>query len=80
MSGSRRPRRPEPRITDLATHPQAWVNLRVAADFLEMDYRSVVAYLEEQHLQAAWKGRRRRIHLAELARFKAWLAQRAIAS
>lgn len=73
-------RRPDPRITDLRTHPKKWVNFSVAAEFLEMDRRALAAYADEGHIAFEWKGRRRKIHLDELARFTAWLKARAHAS
>ncbi len=74
------PRRKEPRIANPETHPREWVNFTVAAVFLDMDRRALNAYVEEGRCAYEWKGRRRRISLGELVRFKAWLRERAQAS
>jgi hypothetical protein len=66
-------RRPEPRIEDPATHPKRWVNFTVAAEFLEMDRRALNAYVDEGKVAAEFKGRRRKIHINEIVRFKAAL-------
>lgn len=76
----KRPRKAEPRIVDPATHPRAWVNLSVAAHFLEMDRRALIAYIDEGRLTVEYKGRRRKAHVDELVRFKAWLRRRVLAS
>lgn len=70
-------RRPEPRIVDPATHPKKWVNLTVAAEFLEMDRRALNLYIADGQAHAELKGRRLRMHVTEVARFKAWLRQQA---
>lgn len=77
---SKTPRTPEPRIIDPATHTRKWVNLTVAAEFLEMDRRALNAYLEDGKAVAEWKGRLRKMHIDEVVRLKAWLRRRPIAS
>jgi hypothetical protein len=66
------PATPEPRITNLATHPKHWVSLTVAAEFLSMSYYSLHCAIEEGTLHVEWKGRRRKVHVDELRRFEAW--------
>ena len=73
-------RLPEPRIVDPATHPHRWVNFTVAAEFVEMDRRALNSYVDEGRVAYEWKGRRRRINVDELVRFKRWLKERARAS
>jgi hypothetical protein len=73
-------RQPEPRIVDPKTHTKKWVNLTVAAEFLEMDRRALNAYLEEGRAAAEWKGRLRKMHIDEVVRLKEWLRRRPIAS
>jgi hypothetical protein len=81
MNKRKVPRKPDPRISDPTTHRQRWVNLTVAAIFLDgMDRRGLLAYIDEGLIRAEWKGRRRRIHIDELVRFQGWLRQRAAAS
>lgn len=74
------PRRPDLRITDPTSHPVRWVTFTVAAEFLEMDRRALLAYAEQGDIAWEWKGRRRKIQLDELVRFQEWLQQRPIAS
>lgn len=62
-------RRPEPRIVDLATHPRTHVSIRVAADFLDLDERTVRARIDAGHLRASQDGRRVRIPLESLAEY-----------
>lgn len=69
---SRVPRRAEPRITNLSTHTVDPVCLTVAATYLGMDRRALNLYIAEGKFNVVWKGRRRKAHLAEIARFDAW--------
>ena len=77
---SRVPRRAEPRISDPKTYPHETVCLTVAAHFCSMDRRALNAYIDEGHLAYEWKGRRRRVRVEDVVRFKAWLRARAQAS
>lgn len=64
-------RRPDPRIVDPATHPKAYVSLRVAAFFLDdMDERTVRARIEEGQLPAIRDGRVYRIKVLDLVAYK----------
>jgi len=45
-----------------------------------MDRRALNAYIDEGHLAYEWKGRRRRVRVEDVVRFKAWLRARAQAS
>lgn len=65
-----RGRRPEPRIQDPATHPRQYVSLAVAADFLEIDRKTLNIYLLDRTLAFQQLPRRRRIEVAELVAFK----------
>ncbi len=74
-------RRPEPRVEDPATHPRKWVNLSRAAEFLNMDRRALNLYIADGSVRAEpWGRGRKKIHVDELARFKAWLRRRLLAS
>jgi hypothetical protein len=70
------PRKPYQRIADPKTHPDRWVLFTVAAEFLEMDRRALEAYVDEGDVAWEWKGRRRKIHIDEVVRFKAALKAR----
>jgi hypothetical protein len=72
----RRPRQPEPRIVDPSTHPQKWVNLSVAAEFLGMDRRALHLYIAEGVVTVEPRGRRYKMHIDEAVRFKWWLKRR----
>lgn len=65
----RHSRRAEPRIFDAATHPRRWVSLIVAAEFLEVDRKTLGIYLADRRLEFQWFGRRRKIAVAELVAF-----------
>jgi hypothetical protein len=74
------PRKPYQRIENPTTHPDRWVVFTVAAEFLEMDRRALNAYADEGDIAWQWKGRRRKIEIVEVVRFKGWLRARAMAS
>lgn len=59
-------RSPEPRIVDPATHPKSSVCLSVAAEFLELDERTVRARIESGELKALRDGKVYRIALSDL--------------
>lgn len=63
--------RPEPRIVSLASHPRRWVGLRVAADYLRIDARTLRARIEDGRLEAIRDGRIYRISLTALADYEA---------
>jgi hypothetical protein len=77
MRSRKVPRRKEERISDPAAYPKETVNFSVAAEFLEMDRRALNAYVDQGDCGYEWRGRRRRIRVSELVRFKAWLSRRA---
>jgi excisionase family DNA binding protein len=64
----RRGRYPEPRITDLDTHPDRFVCLIVAAEYLELDVRTLDRWIDEGRIVAVPFGRRRKIAKDELQR------------
>jgi excisionase family DNA binding protein len=63
-------RRAEPRIKDLATHSRRNVSLRVAADYLGIDRRTLNNYLDAGLLAFLQFGKRRKIAIEELAAFE----------
>jgi excisionase family DNA binding protein len=63
-------RKPEPPITDPATHPRQSVCLRVAADYLELDERTVRARIESGDLPAIKDGKVYRIDLSSLIAYE----------
>lgn len=64
-----RARRTQPRITDPRTYPREWVCLRVAAEFLGVDERTVRARIEDGRLPAIRDGRVYQIALADLLQY-----------
>ena len=64
-------RRAEPRIRDLRTHPRPHVSLCVAAEFLGLDERTVVARIDAGRLTAFRDGKAWRISIAALAAYDA---------
>ena len=74
---SRRKRRPQPRIVDLATEPRPFVNLRVAADALGMCTPAVLARIERGDIAASCDGKIWRVSVASL---RAYVARLAMAS
>jgi excisionase family DNA binding protein len=66
----RRVRRMEPRIVDPATHPRRAVCLQVAAEFLEVDARTVRARIESGELAAERDGKVYRIAVAALVAYR----------
>lgn len=64
-----RPRRAEPRIVDPATHPRREVGLRVAAEYLGLDERTVRARIEEGRLPAYRDGKVYSISIADLVQY-----------
>lgn len=73
MLASRRRRRPQPSIVDLESDPRAWFGLRVVADFLMLNERTVRARIEEGRLDAEIDGRVYRISKASLLAYRARL-------
>lgn len=65
-----RHRRAEPRIVDPATHPRRSVCLRVAAEFLEIDERTLRARIEDGKLDAFRDGKVYRIALPDLVAYR----------
>jgi len=65
---------------DPRQHPKAWVCLIVAAEFLEMNVKSLDAYMAEGRIAWEWKGRRRKIHRDEVSRFDRWQREQRKAS
>lgn len=66
-----RARSKEPRIVNPATHPRRYVSLIVAAEYLEIDRKTLSAWLDEGKLPFTEHGRRRRILLRDLLAFEA---------
>lgn len=65
------PRRREPRIENIANHPRRYVSVRVAAEYLERDERTVRGLMELGVLgYSLTGGGRRRIEVAELAAYE----------
>ncbi len=66
------PRGPEPRIDRRhpLDHPRESVSLTVAADYLEVDVKTLGKYLAERLLEHFVYRRRRRIDVVELVAFK----------
>jgi excisionase family DNA binding protein len=62
-------RRAEPRIVDPKTHPRRVVCLRVAADYLDMDERTLRARIEAGTLRARRDGKLYRIAVDDLIRY-----------
>jgi excisionase family DNA binding protein len=63
-------RRPEPSIADPSTHPREEVCVRVAAEFLGMDRRTVVARIEDRVLEAWRDGKVYRIPVSALVAYR----------
>lgn len=59
-------RRPEPRIVDWINHPTEEVSLIVAAEFLHMDTRTLVARIDRGEIPAWHNGRLWRIRVTDL--------------
>lgn len=68
---SHRPRKREERIKDPATHPKSSVCLKVAAEFLGMDDRTLRVRIERGDLPAFVDGRVYRINLDDLIAYQA---------
>jgi excisionase family DNA binding protein len=64
-----RGRRSEPRIVDPATHPRRTVCLRVAAEYLEIDERTLQTRIDDGKLKAFRDGRVCRIEVVELVAY-----------
>lgn len=62
-------RRPETRITDPALHPKPYVCLRVGAEYLGVDERTLRARIESGALPARRNGKRYLIAVAALVRY-----------
>lgn len=67
---------PELRIASLASHPKRYVCLIVAAEYLEIDARTLNDWIDEGRITATPFGRRRKIAISELQAFE----QRRLAS
>lgn len=65
-----RARGPEPRIVDPSTHVRRYVSVRVAADYLEIDRKTMAKYLDGRLLTFVQFGRRRKIAVEELVDFE----------
>lgn len=62
-------RRIEPRIVDPKTHPRTYVGIRVAAEFLEVDPKTLAVWLDNGELEFQQLPRTRRIAVSELVAF-----------
>lgn len=65
-----RHRRREPRIVDPLTHPKRYVSLTVAADYLEVDLKTLRKYLEAGMLAYQDLVTHRKIAVSELVAFE----------
>lgn len=63
-------RKKEQRITDPSTHPKRTVCLRVAAEYLEIDERTLRLFVESGDLPAFRPGRIYRIAVTDLMAFE----------
>lgn len=63
-------RKKEPRIQDAATHPRRFVSLVVAAEYLEVDRKTLNTYMDEGLIDFEQRGQRRKIAVAELVAFE----------
>lgn len=70
MDTPRRGRQKEPRIVNLATHPRRDVCLRVAAEYLRINERTLRARIEVGRLHAMRDGKSYRISLASIAAYE----------
>ena len=59
----------EPRIDNLETYPKKYACLRVAAEYLEIDIRTLDAWIDDGTIEAVPYGKHRRIAIEELRRF-----------
>lgn len=66
-----RSRRAEPRILDVLTDRRRYVGLRVTADYLNMDVRTLKKFLANKLLRAVPFGSRQRIEIKEIIAFEA---------
>jgi excisionase family DNA binding protein len=66
----RRPRGAETRITDPTTHPRRYVSLVVAAEYLEVDRKTLGVWLLNRKLAFVTFGKRRKIEVSELVAFE----------
>lgn len=64
-------RRPEPRIAHLATHPRKTVGLKVAAEYLEIDERTLRARIDRGDIDALCDERVIRIDVDSLRAYVA---------
>lgn len=70
MTASRLGRRPEPRIVDWITHPTESVPLVVAAEFLHMDTRTLVARIDAGQIPAWRDGKVWRLKVTDLVVYR----------
>lgn len=63
-------RKADKRITDPATHPRRYVSLVVAADYLEVDRKTLNTYLDAGLLPFTLFKSRRRILVTDLVAFE----------
>lgn len=63
-------RRKEPRIVTLATHPRRAVCLRVAAEYLDINERTLRARIELGRLRVVRDGKSYRIPLESIAAYE----------
>lgn len=66
----RRQRGPDQRIIDPETHPKRYVSLVVAADYLEIDRKTLGYYLDEGKIAYVERRSRRKIAVTELVAFE----------
>lgn len=64
------PRKTEPRIVDPARHPKRDVCLTVAAEYLGMHARTLLARIQEGKLPAIRDGKVYRIAVSDLVRYE----------
>lgn len=67
---NRRGRQREPRIMNPSQHTRRYVSLVVAAEYLEVNRKTLNAYIEEGLLAAYQFGARRRVRAKDLVEFE----------
>lgn len=65
-----RPRRAEPRISNPENHPRRYVSLTVAAEYLEIDRKTLRKYLAAGLLAYEQRGSRVKLAVSELVAFE----------
>jgi excisionase family DNA binding protein len=64
-------RQKQPRIDNIDNYPKRWVHLVVAAEYLEIDVRTLGEWIDDGRIVATPYGKFRRIHIDQLRKFHA---------